>query len=250
MLVPCAFAVYVPEVTRRSFRLRFSAELAQFDCPDVLRKLAAELGVFVDDMQVHNVWAGSSWLEASTTVSDSLLFARLASGGLQNFVARDVIEGVDQSGNRVVSPTTVGGFPVWIIVVAVVCGLLLIAVLVVVVILVMRKRNREQNAHYSALRNDSFAPNDYSAERYEPVQAPAAGHAAPLAVPMGPMGSSFICATVLQSMTEVSDSVLRVQQGSIAFIEPADWAEGGEWVWCKVGVESGYVPRSYLQVRK
>lgn len=266
MGVPCSqFFPYIPAVTRRSFRLRFRRELSAFDCPDFLSKLANELNVFPADLQMHDAFSGdttrgmgqsrsdgtsltraldgTSTVETSTTVADTTLFQRLAAGQLR-FLPNDImVEGVDQNGNLVRAAGSVGGVPIWVIVVACVCGLLLLAAVVVVVILVMRKRERDGRAHYSSLRDDSF--NDYGNDRFEPIHA----SSKPVAVPLNSVGGSLLSANVLHSVTEPAESALRVQQGSIAFIEPADWNDGGEWVWCKVGVESGYIPRSYLQLR-
>lgn len=240
MSVPCSFVVYVPAITRRSFRVRFRVELPNLDCPDHVARLCRELGVVLGDMQVHNIWAGSSWFEVSVPSSDAVFFQRLARGTLQNFRAGEVLEGVDQNGNRVTSPAA-DETPVWIIAVAVVAGVLLVGLIVVVIILVMRRRNRQART-YSSLRSDD-------SDRFEPMHmAPVYGGSSSVpVVATAPSNVQMLTCTVTHSVPVATETALAVTQGNIAFVEPADWAEGGEWVWCLVGNNRGYVPRSHLR---
>ncbi len=100
----------------------------------------------------------------------------------------------------------------------------------------------------SFVRTDHrYAPLDEGGTKKSP-RSPRRVDSVPVGVPLHSNASAakLITCQVLTDVVDKGDSILQAKRGEIAFVTKEDWDEGGEWVFGKVGLQSGYLPRSYL----
>jgi hypothetical protein len=114
-------------------------------------------------------------------------------------------------------------------------GLALLALIVLLVVcLVRRHRSKSSN------RSSYYIP----LQEEKPVAAVAAYPA-----PASPRSASqqHVAYRLTHDVVDSGEGILAARGGDIAFLQPADFAGTSDWVWATVGLQSGYVPRVYLQ---
>lgn len=125
----------------------------------------------------------------------------------------------------------------WVIIIAVVVGLAVVAAIIVVsIILVKRRRNHDdRRSAYVPLRDNSYTP---SPAPYTPAPATASLQAAP-------PQNVVMCRLVSDVAAKPAEHVIGVMAGEVVQITVDDFGGTSDWVWAKVGVREGYVPRLY-----
>jgi hypothetical protein len=206
-------------------------EFAQFDCRAFPTILANQMEISEAELVFVSCVAGSVILRAGAPTA--------AATRLQNQVETGAsaipISQYSSGGTTVNSPS---GVPIWLILVA---AVVLVLLIIVTVALCLRHR---QNRMYSSSKS-SVAFTDYSS-RYSPLEEMPVRPNPMTVAAMQPKNKAFVTTQLLTDVVDQGESILPAKRGDIAFITPADWADDGEWVFAKVGLQEGYVPRLYL----
>ena len=215
------------------FTITIQYEFNQFDCAAFSATLANQMEITPAELVFVSCIAGSVVLRAGApTAAASRLEAQVATG-----TSAIPISQYASGGTIVTAP---GGIPIWLILLAAVALLLLI---VVIVALCLRRRQNNQKYYGSKSKSSGdasrYSPLEEMPVRPNPMMAASASS--------GPaQNKDFVTTQLLTDVVDRGESILPAKRGDIAFVTPEDWASNGEWVFAKVGLNEGYVPRLYL----
>jgi len=208
--------------------LTMSTDWPTFNCPAWFAE-AARYSYFTGAIVCRH-FRGSSNVEVqlSSVASADTLMQAFASG---SFTTSGGPISATRAGVVVTPPS---GVSIGLIVGCVLGGLALLALIVLLIIcLVRRHRNKSSRSSY-----------------YVPLQeerAVAAVAAPPAALSPRAASQQHVTCRLAHDVVDTGEGILAARAGEIAFLQPEDYAGTSEWVWATVGLNSGYVPRAYLQ---
>ena len=203
---------------------RMSDEFALFDCPAWLSSVATRLR----NPRICGFRRGSSIVEAQVDADIAqTAMANPAALGIRNLVS--VTNTLSGQSATVAAPGSDTGLSTGVLV-AIIIGAFMLLALILVLIIVLVRRLRASKSYRSSAAYVPLA--DSNIPMVHTVRAE----------------SGLVPCRLAHSTPDSGESVLSAQAGSIVFLDPADYADTGEWVWCKLGSgQQGYVPRLYLR---
>jgi flagellar basal body-associated protein FliL len=158
------------------------------------------------------------------------------------------------TGTSVAAPSS-SSSDLTIIIIIAVCGAVLLVICIIIVALLVARRRRTSGGSkggYNQLEDQSLHAADYVA--FEPVggtkksSQSRSSYAAPLtAAPAKP--SNMITVKFTHNVEKTEETILAARAGEIGLIEKEDWETRGDWVWCTIGANQGYVPVGFCAVQ-
>ena len=235
-LTCCQFGA-IPSTGYTDFTITMDYQFNRFDCAAFKGTLANQMVIPDTQLVFVSCIAGSVILRAGAPVAAATRLETQVRDGTSAIPITQY-----SSGGTVVTPPN--PFPFWIVAIS---AMFIIVVALVIILLVLRARKNR----YRSTSTVAFTRSEQS--RYAPLEEMPIRtassraddlHLAPAAA--RPSNSEYVTTQLLTDVVDKGENILDAKRGDIAFILPEDWKETGEWVYAKVGLRTGFVPRSYL----
>lgn len=164
--------------------------------------------------------------------------------------------GTTTSGNSITAPASSDNTIIWIILG--VSGAILLLIIIVIILIVYRRRSASSSSSsgsrkgYNHLSDQSLHAADYVA--FDPVagtkSASSSRHSMSSSQSAAaPTRSNRVTVKITHSVEKTEDTILAARAGDIGFIETEDWETRGDWVWCTIGANQGYVPVGFCMIQ-